>query len=258
IAEESVRNTGYEEMSLLSLSTSDYPYLEELIAKLEELLGGRGVKLSLPSVRAQSFKGGGSGKVVKRAGLTFAPEAGTDNLRNSLCKGMTNEEIIQKSRLALGSGWKKVKLYFMIGLPGETDEDLGAIAGLASEIGRVSLSVSPFIPKPYSGFEAEAMNGLAELKEKIKYLRARFDSMRKMKIDFHNPETSLVEAVLSRGDRAVGKVIEKAWQKGARLQAWTEHFNYNLWVECFSECGVDPAVYLKKIEKPDMPWKFIK
>jgi len=261
IAEESVKNTGYEEISLLSLSTSDYPYLEELVRRSEEMFRGRGIKLSLPSIRAQSFKGGDSGGAVKRAGLTFAPEAGSDRLRERLCKDMTNDEIVQKARLALKSGWRKVKLYFMIGLPGETQEDLDAIVGLSSEISRASLSVSPFIPKPHSGFEMESMEGLDALKAKREYLRSRFNAQkrtRNLKIDFHDPETSVIEAALSRGDRRMGGVIQKAWQKGARLQAWSEHFDYSLWMKCFQETGIDPEDYLKKKdERAKVPWSFI-
>ena len=261
IAEESVKNTGYEEISLLSLSTSDYPYLEELIGRLEEMLKGLGVKLSLPSIRAQSFKGGDSGGTVKRAGLTFAPEAGSDRLRERLCKDMTNDEIIQKARLALKSGWRKVKLYFMIGLPDEREEDLDKIVEITSEIQRANLSISPFIPKPHSGFEMEAMEGLDALKAKREYLRLKFNAQKRnlnLKIDFHNPETSMIEALLSRGDRRTGKVIQRAWQKGARLQAWSEHFDYGLWMSSFEETSVDPEDYLKKKDEgTKVPWSFI-
>lgn len=261
IAEESVKNTGYEEISLLSLSTSDYPYLEELVGKLHEMLKGLGVKLSLPSIRAQSFKGGDSGGVVKRAGLTFAPEAGSDRLRERLCKDMTNDEIIQKAKLALKSGWRKVKLYFMIGLPDERDEDLDKIIEVASEIQRTNLSVSPFIPKPHSGFEMEAMEGLDVLKAKREYLRSKFNAQKishSLKIDFHNPEMSIIEALLSRGDRNTGKVIQRAWQKGARFQAWSEHFDYGLWMSSFEETGVGPEDYLKKKDEGvKAPWSFI-
>ncbi len=261
IAERSVRNTGYEEISLLSLSTSDYPHLEELIKKLEERFKGLGVKISLPSIRAGSFEGDKAGSVLKRTGLTFAPEAGSDRLRKKLNKNMRNEDIIQKSLLALKSGWRKVKLYFMIGLPDETGEDLDAITELVSQIRSASLSISPFIPKPHSGFEREGMNGLEVLKEKKQYLGSRLrtlGSRRHMKVDFHNPEMSRVEAILSRGDRKIGAVIKKAWQKGARLQAWTDFFDYNIWESSFQECGIDPEGYLnKKCEEDALSWGFI-
>ena len=261
IAEASVKNTGYEEISLLSLSTGDYPYLEELIIKLEERFKPLGIKISLPSLRVKSFTGNKLKSVIRRAGLTFAPEAGSDELRERLNKNIKNEEIIQRSNLAFELGWKKVKLYFMLGLPGETDEDIDAIAALALKIKNASLSVSPFIPKPHSGFEKEGMDSLDMLREKKKRLMSgvnRQASGRKIKIDFHNPEMSKVEAVLSRGDSKIGTVIHKAWEKGARLQAWGEYFDYKLWEECFEACDIDPETYLKKKEKgKSSPWSFI-
>lgn len=261
IAEESVKNTGYEEISLLSLSSGDYPYVEELVRRLEEKFKGMGIKISLPSLRAQSFDSLGTEGIVKRAGLTFAPEAGSDRLRNYLNKKMWNEDIIQKSRLALKSGWKKVKLYFMIGLPGETDEDLDAIIDLASQIKSVNLSISPFIPKPHSEFEKKGMDDLATLKRKEEYLRVKrkeHRTKRDLRMDFHAPEMSRVEAILSRGDRRVGRIIYSVWKKGARLQAWDEHFNYSLWDKCFEECGIDPRKYLKESGGTNsLPWSFI-
>jgi len=253
IAEESIKNTGYEEISLLSLSSGDYPHLEELIRKLEEKFKPLGVKISLPSLRVKSFNTGKAAGVVKRAGLTFAPEAGSDRLRKLLNKKIKNEDIIQRSALALKSGWKKVKLYFMIGLPGEREEDLDAIAELASNIKRVSLSISPFIPKPHSEFEREGMKDIETLENKREYLRSKT----KIRMDFHDLRMSRIEAILSRGDRKIGQVIQMAWQKGARLQAWTEHFNYNLWLQCFDECKIDQDPYLTKNRDTKFPWSFI-
>jgi len=261
IAEVSVRATGYEEISLLSLSSGDYPYLEELVRKLEERFRNLGVKISLPSLRVRRFDNNARGRLVKKAGLTFAPEAGTDQLRGYLDKDMKNEDIIRESNFFLKAGWKKVKLYFMIGLPGETAQDLDAIVDLASQIKNVNLSVSPFIPKPYSGLEREGMDGLEALKDKRKYLRSMLDARglrRNIRMDFHDPEMSRIEGVLSRGDRKVSQVIYRAWQNGARLQAWTEYFNYHLWEQCLEECGIDPEDYLK--ERPEneaLPWDFV-
>ena len=262
IAEESIKSTGYEEISLLSLSSGDYPYLEELVGKLEERFRKFGIKISLPSLRVRRFNNSNKGHdLVKKTGLTFAPEAGSNRLRNHLNKDMKNEDIIQESNLFLKSGWKKVKLYFMIGLPGETPDDLDAIADLASQIKSVNLSISPFIPKSYSEFEREGMDDLEVLKDKRRYLRSRFEDRglrRNIRMDFHNPEMSKIEGVLSRGDRKIGKVIYRAWQKGARLQAWTEYFDYNFWMECFDECGIDPEGYLRKRGEHDtLPWSFI-
>ncbi len=259
IAEESVKNTGYEEISLLSLSSGDYPYIEELARKLEERFKPTGVKISLPSLRTGTFEGHNGMATLKRAGLTFAPEAGTERLRNSLNKDITDAEIIEKSRMAFNSGWKKVKLYFMVGLPGETGEDLDAIIELSSRIKKVNLSITPFIPKPHSDFEREGMQDMNIIKEKQAYLGSRFKVQgSRIKMDFHSVEMSRVEAVLARGDRNIGKVILKAWQSGLRLQAWTEHFNYNLWEQAFQETGIDPEIYLKKKEENEtLPWGFI-
>ncbi|MDP2981563.1 MAG: radical SAM protein, partial [Candidatus Omnitrophota bacterium] len=254
IAEESVKNTGYEEISLLSLSSGDYPHIEELAGKLEEKFKPLGVKISLPSLRVGTFEERNGMDTLRRAGLTFAPETGSERLRHTLNKKITNAEIIEKSRIALNSGWRKVKLYFMVGLPGETFEDMDAIIDLAGKIKNVNLSVSPFIPKPHSDFEREGMEKMETLKEKQRYLSSR----RNIKINFHSPETGRIEAILARGDKRIGKVILRAWEKGLRLQAWTENFNYNLWDQAFLETGVDPEVYLKKKEKEEaLPWGFI-
>ena len=259
IAEESVKNTGYEELSLLSLSSGDYPYIEELARKLEEKFKPLGVKVSLPSLRVGSFEERGGMDTLKRAGLTFAPEAGSERLRHALNKNIRDAEILEKSRAALNAGWKKVKLYFMIGLPGETSEDLDAIVNLAGKIKNVNLNVSPFIPKPHSDFEREGMEGLEILKEKQRRLSSRLQAKgSRIKANFHSPETSRIEAALARGDKNTARVILKAWEKGLRLQAWTEHFNYNLWDQAFQETGIDPEIYLKKKETGEsLPWGFI-
>jgi len=267
IAEESVKSTGYEEISLLSLSSGDYPHIEELAGKLQEKFKPLGVKISFPSLRADTFEKRDGMDTLRRAGLTLAPEAGSERLRYTLNKKIQDAEIIEKSELALNSGWKKVKLYFMVGLPGETNEDLDAIIGLVEKIkgrGRprpspTHLSISPFIPKPHSDFEREGMESLKILKEKQKYLSSMLHALcSRVKADFHSPETGQIEAVLARGDKSMGKVILKAWEKGLRLQAWTEHFNYNLWNQAFQETGIDPESYLKKKEASEsLPWDFI-
>jgi len=259
IAEESVKSTGYEEISLLSLSSGDYPHIEELAGKLQEKFKPLGVKISLPSLRVGTFEERSGMDTLRRAGLTFAPEAGSERLRHTLNKKIQDSEIIEKSGIALKSGWKKVKLYFMVGLPGETNEDLDAIVSLAGKIKNVNLSVSPFIPKPHSDFEREGMENLKILKEKQKYLSSQLYALcSRVKADFHSPETGQIEAVLARGDKNMGKAIFKAWEKGLRLQAWTEHFNYNLWNQAFQETLVDPDVYLKKKEADEsLSWEFI-
>ena len=258
IAEESVKSTGYEEISLLSLSSGDYPHIEELAWKLQEKFKPLGVKISLPSLRVGTFEERDGMDTLRRAGLTFAPEAGSERLRHTLNKKIQDAEIIEKSRIALNSGWKKIKLYFMIGLPGETNEDLDAIISLAGKIKNVNLSISPFIPKPHSDFEREGMEKLDILKDKKIYLEAKVKAGKNIRIDFHSSEISRIEAVLTRGDKSIGKVILRAWEKGLRLQAWTEHFNYNLWDQAFQETGIDPESYLKKKEASEsLPWEFI-
>ena len=258
IAEESVKSTGYEEISLLSLSSGDYPYIKELAGELQKKFKPLGVKISLPSLRVGTFEKRDGMDTLRRAGLTFAPEAGSERLRHTLNKKIQDAEIIEKSRIALNSGWKKVKLYFMIGLPGETNEDLDAIISLAGKIKNVNLSISPFIPKPHSDFEREGMEKLDILKDKKIYLEAKVKAGKNIRIDFHSSEISKIEAVLARGDKSIGKVILRAWEKGLRLQAWTEHFNYNLWDQAFQETGIDPESYLKKKEASEsLPWEFI-
>lgn len=261
IAEESISKTGYEEISLLSLSAGDYPHMDELTNKLEEKFRGKGIKISLPSLRVKSFDNHDGKTILKRAGLTFAPEAGSERLRNMLNKKITNEDIIQKSMLALSSGWRKVKLYFMIGLPGETNADLDAIINLISQIRYVSMSISAFIPKPHSDFEKEGMADLAGLEQKKEYICSRLKALgsrHRIKADFHDARMSRIEAVLSRGDRKIGNVIYLAWQKGLRLQSWKDYFDYDVWDNSFEEQGIDPGDYLKSIDKEDLlPWGFI-
>ncbi|MEK6732814.1 MAG: B12-binding domain-containing radical SAM protein, partial [Candidatus Omnitrophota bacterium] len=236
--------------------------------KLEEKFKPLGIKISLPSLRVGTFEERKGMDTLKRAGLTFAPEAGSERLRNTLNKKIKDEEIIEKSGIALKSGWRKVKLYFMIGLPGETQEDLDAIIGLVGKIkGRgqaclppTHLSINPFIPKPHSGFEREGMNSLGAIKEKQAYLGSRLKVLgSRVRGDFHSAEMARIEAALARGDRRIGEVIARAWKKGSRFQAWTEKFNYKLWEEAFQETGIDPDAYLKKKNEDEiLPWGFVK
>ncbi len=262
IADESIKNTGYEEISLLSLSTGDYPYTKELVSKLEERFKPQGVKISLPSMRVRDLTEDEIGGMVKRSGLTFAPESGSQTLRDSLNKKIKDEDIIQKSNLALKSGWKKVKLYFMIGLPDEKDEDLDAIIKLSSQIKNVNLSISSFIPKPHSELESHKMNDLETLNYKIEYLKKKkkdFPYRKNLRMTFHDPGMARIEGILSRGDKKIAQVIYTLWKKGARLQAWGDCFKYNLWEEALQECSIDPEDYLSKRNgKGIFPWSFIK
>jgi len=262
IADESIKNTGYEEISLLSLSTGDYPYTHELVGKLEERFKSEGVKISLPSMRVRDLSEDKIGGMVKRSGLTFAPESGSQRLRDSLNKKIKDEDIIQKSNLALKSGWNKVKLYFMIGLPGEKDEDLDAIIKLSSQIKSVNLSIASFIPKPHSELESQVMDNLETLNYKIEYLKKKkkdFPYRKNFRMTFHDPGMARIEGILSRGDKKIAQVIYTLWQKGARLQAWSECFKYNLWEEALQECGIDPEDYLSKRNGSGIfPWSFVK
>ena len=261
IAEESIRNTGYDEISLLSLSSGDYPNIDELVARLQERFKGKGIKVSLPSLRVKSFHPHSEASIMKRAGLTFAPESGSDILRKKLNKNIENRDIIEKSRLAFKYGWRKVKLYFMVGLPEETERDLDAILELASQVGRSSLSISPFIPKPHSEFEDYEMDALEALIEKQNYLRKKCNERKigkRIRMNFHSPYMSMIEGVLSRGDSNIGRVVYRVWKQGGRFQAWDEHFDYKLWIECFQAEGIDPKAYLGKPGKSAcFPWSFI-
>ncbi|MFH1782665.1 MAG: TIGR03960 family B12-binding radical SAM protein [Candidatus Omnitrophota bacterium] len=261
IAERSIRETGYEEISLLSLSSGDYPHLDELIRKFKERFKDKGIKVSLPSLRVRSFEDKELGTLIRKAGLTFAPEAGSDRLRKLLNKEIDTEKIVEKSNLMLRSGWKKVKFYFMIGLPGETDVDLDEIINLASRIKNVNLSISSFIPKPYSSFEKEGMDSLQELYRKRDYLKNKqreANSKGIIKIDFHGIQMSRIEAILCRGDRMLGKAIHRFWEREGRLQAWDEHFNYDLWIEVFRDTGIDTDHYLtQKKDRLGLSWNFI-
>lgn len=263
IAKEAIKNTGYEEVSLMSLATSDYSRLDELILKLYETLKDKGVKVSLPSLRINKNKERipYSLPIIKKSGLTFAPETGREQLRFSLNKRITDRAIIDEINSALASGWRKVKLYFMIGLPKELDQDLDAIIDLSSNFKNVSLSINPFIPKPHTLFEREAMQDISVLKEKQRYLVAYYKSKstdKFMRLDFHNVEMSVVEAILTRGDEALGKIIYSIWQKGMRLCGWKEQFSFRLWQEAFFECGIEPGSYLRKrLEDEELGWDMI-
>ncbi|MFH1478868.1 MAG: TIGR03960 family B12-binding radical SAM protein [Candidatus Omnitrophota bacterium] len=261
IASRSIKSTGYEEISLLSLSSGDYPYIDELAMRLEERFKHKGVKISLPSLRVRDFDVKGATSLIKKAGLTFAPEAGSERLRKYLNKKIDTDLIVEKSNLLLKAGWKKVKLYFMIGLPTEDQADLDAIIGLVSKIKSVNLSISSFIPKPHSDFEREGMDSLEVLKDKVDYIfRKKIEVNKKniLRIDFHNVEMSRIEAILSRGDEKIGKVVYEVWRKGARLQAWGEYFDHSLWEQGLKENNIDVGSYLNKVkDDAGLSWDFI-
>ena len=259
-ARELIQNTGYEEISLTSLSSGDYPHLNELIGQLLEESEKHRVSVSLPSLRVDSFDKKYAEKLqtVRKTGLTFAPEAGTQRLRDVINKGVTEEDLLQAVGDAFHSGWNAVKLYFMIGLPTETDEDLDGIVDLAKKVGdayyqvpkekrqkglRITIGTSTFVPKPFTPFQWEPQNSMEEIIRKQRYLREKFKGVRGVTFHYHTPKVSVLEAIFARGDRRLADVLYCAWQKGCKFDAWDESFDFDKWMEAFAECGLDPAFY---------------
>lgn len=272
IADTLIRNTGYNEISLMSLSSADYSCLPELVDHLLETFKNRRVSVSLPSLRVDSFSIDIAKKIqqVRKSGLTLAPEAGTQRLRDVINKGVTEEDIMGACANAFKNGWSKVKLYFMMGLPTETDEDLKGIADLAGRIRelyhtirgrndcRITVSVASFVPKPFTPFQWMPQCSVEEIERKQQYLKSLFTD-RHIKFAYHDAKTGRLEAVLARGDRQLAKVILKAFEKGCKYDSWTEFFDYDRWMDAFEECGVDPDLYAcrKRDEYEAEPWDHI-
>lgn len=265
-------STGYDEVSLSSLSTSDYSELEPLLDKLLAWTGDAKVSLSLPSLRIDNFSEELMEKIkqVRKSSLTFAPEAGTQRLRDAINKNISEEEIINTCRTAFEGGYTSVKLYFMLGLPTETMEDVEGIAKLGQKVvdlyyqnpnrpkGRsvnVSLSVAAFVPKPFTPFEFEPQDTMELMREKQKHL-VQSVTTRKISVSWHDADTSFLEAVFARGDRRLGRVLENAWKKGCIFDGWGECFDLEKWRAAFREEGVDPAFYANRKREYDeiMPW----
>ncbi|MDR3729738.1 MAG: TIGR03960 family B12-binding radical SAM protein [Oscillospiraceae bacterium] len=273
-AKEALCDSGYEEMTLSSLSTSDYRPLVELCDDLEEFCEARHIHLSLPSLRADSFSMDLMQRLQKgrKSGLTFAPEAGTQRLRDAINKNVTEEDLLQSCRTAFSGGFNAVKLYFMLGLPTETDEDILGIAEIAAHVMhvwresasnknrgvRITVSTSWFVPKPFTAFQWEPQISLEEYQRRVKLLRQAITT-KTVTYNWHDGDTSFLEAVLARGDRRMGKVLELAWRKGAKLDAWEEYFSLERWMEAFRECGLDPHFYANRTRSRDelMPWDMI-
>ena len=271
---ESCNDSGYQEMTLASLSTSDYPQLTELCDQLEDFCAQRHVNLSLPSLRADNFSMELMQRLAKgrKTGLTFAPEAGTQRLRDVINKNVTEEDLLQSCRTAFAGGYNAVKLYFMLGLPTETDEDVLGIADLAARVMhawresasnknrgvRITVSTSWFVPKPHTAFQWEPQISKEEYERRVKLLREAIKT-KTVTYNWHDSDTSFLEAVLARGDRRVGKVLEAAWRRGAKLDAWEEYFSLDRWLEAFDECGVDPHFYANRSREHGelMPWSMI-
>ena len=271
---EACNDSGYQEVTLSSLSTSDYPPLTALCDSLEDFCQQRHVNLSLPSLRADNFSMSLMQRLAKgrKTGLTFAPEAGTQRLRDVINKNVTLDDLLQSCRTAFAGGYSAVKLYFMLGLPTETDEDVLGIADVAARVMhawresaankqrgvRITVSTSYFVPKPHTAFQWEPQITREEYERRVKLLREAINT-KTVTYNWHDGDTSFLEAVLARGDRRLGKVLECAWRKGAKLDAWEDYFSLARWQEAFAECGVDPAFYAYRRREKDeiMPWNMI-
>lgn len=270
-----LRCTGYDEVSLTSLSTADHSQFVEVLRRLGRRLHGTDVTLSVPSLRADALTPDVARLLgaAKRSGLTLAPEAGTQRLRDVINKNVTEDGLLDTVRRAFSNGWRRVKLYFMIGLPTETDEDVLAIAALAGRVleaaresvpsrergsVRVAVSVSTFVPKPHTPFQWEAQLPLDEVKRRQALLQGAMPR-RGVELSYHDAETSFVEAVLARGGREVARAVEDAWRRGARFDAWSEQFSFARWLDAFESAGVDARAIANRERDPheELPWSHV-
>lgn len=268
---DSLKNTGYQEITLSSLSTSDYRGLDELCDGLLDFCVPRSIGLSLPSLRADNFSLDLMNRVqkVRKSGLTFAPEAGTQRLRDAINKNVLEEDLLRTCSIAFEGGWNTIKLYFMLGLPTETDEDVLGIADLAHKVlalwkshasnksrgCKITVSTSCFVPKPQSPFQWEAQVSMEEYRRRVTLLREHMRA-KAITYNWHDADTSYIEAVLSRGDRRLGAVIEQVWRSGGRLDSWGEYFSFDRWMSAFEKCGLDPDFYACRERSFDeiLPW----
>ena len=280
LATHMLRNTGHDEISLSSLSSSDYSHLPELVNYLIDSCPEKGVNISLPSLRIDAFSLDVMSKVqdIKKSSLTFAPEAGSQRLRDVINKGLTEEVILNGSRLAFEGGWNKVKLYFMLGLPTETEEDMKAIPQLANEIAalyydtvpkekrngkcQITISTSFFVPKPFTPFQWAGMytpgDYLARARVVNEGVHAQLNH-KSIKYNWHEADVTVLEGILARGDRKIGQALLKVYEKGGIFDAWSEYFDYQRWVDAFAECGIDTDFYTMRERDLDeiFPWDFI-
>jgi radical SAM family uncharacterized protein len=271
LAELSYRNTGLDEISLLSLSSSSYPGIDVLIKELTKEFLPLGVGVSLPSLRIEDAARDLPAliSIIKKSGLTFAPEAGTDRMLDIINKKIEKEKLFGVLRQAFSKGWRRVKLYFMIGLPHEEQQDVEAIIDFAKAVAmirkeaagqpaEVVVNVSSFIPKPHTYFQRQPMAGRQELDEKQGILSKKSKNIGYLKLKFQDIDTSILEAVFSRGDKRLGQVLIHAWSNGARFDAWGESFDYNIWQQAFSSCGIDMQDYLSPADENSvLPWSYI-
>ncbi len=276
IAESCIKNTGYDEMSMTSLSTSDYRNLQELIDSLLELTVDKRINLSLPSLRVDNFSMELMEKVqkVKKSGLTFAPEAGTQRLRDVINKNVVESDLIRTSKIAFGGGYNRIKLYFMLGLPTETYDDVKGIADLAKKVidegffsippeerrGRsvsITVSTSFFVPKPFTPFQWEPQNLISEMEDKARFLKENIRS-KKIVYNWHNSDISLLEAVFAKGDRRLSEVLITAQKLGCKFDGWSDFFDYDKWLEAFKIHNINPAFYANRRIPYDeiLPWDY--
>lgn len=275
ILEKLIKTTGYDEISLVSLSTSDYSQLAELTDYLVEEYASKNVGISLPSLRLDNFSMEIANKIqkVRKSGLTFAPEAGSQRLRDVINKGITEEDLTRASRQAFEMGWNNIKLYFMIGLPTENYDDLDGISDLAYEAvdiykdvhngkfkGKfnVTVSTSTFVPKPFTPFQWNPQDVKSSVIEKQRHLVKKLKN-RNITYNYHDSDTSLMEAVFARGDRRLGKVLLRAHELGAKFDGWDEHFDLEIWKQAMEECGLDISFYAHRTRELDevFPWDHI-
>lgn len=280
LADALLSSTGYDEITLSSLSTSDYRGLEKLLNYLIEKYGKSGVNISLPSLRIDAFSLDVMSKVqdVRKSSLTFAPEAGTQRMRDVINKGLTEEDIMNGSAMAFRGGWNKVKLYFMLGLPFETEEDIRGIAELTERVAenyydtvpkedrhgkvQVTASTSFFVPKPFTPFQWARMNNRDEFLGKAAIVNHRMKEMlnkKSLRYNWHEADVSVLEGVLARGDRKVAEAVELAYRNGALYDAWNETFDNDRWMRAFAEAHIDPSFYTEREREVTevLPWDFI-
>ena len=267
LLEDCLASTGFDEISYLSLSTGDFSALKTLFTATVDRCAEEQVSVSLPSLRVGSIDDSIMERMagIRRTGATLAPEAGSQRLRDVINKGVSEEELLLHVQKLMEHGWQQVKLYFMIGLPTETDEDLDAIVDLCRKVrdaaGRgnprlmVTAAISPFVPKPFTPFQWEAQDSLEEIQRKIHYLREAFKGQKCLKMRWHEPSMSHLEGILSRGDRRLGDVVEKAYHKGGIFASWAEGFSLDPWLEALQECGLSAAAYYgaRAVDAP-LPW----
>ena len=279
-AQKMIESTGHEEISLSSLSTSDYSQLNGIVNFLIDEFKEKNINISLPSLRIDSFALDIMSKVqdVKKSSLTFAPEAGTQRMRNVINKGLTKEDILNGSRLAFKAGWNKVKLYFMLGLPGETTDDIEGIMELCEEIAeeyyatvpkeerigkcQITASTSFFVPKPFTAFQWSPMNTIPEFLDKAKIVNDKMKSMlnrKSLKYNWHEADVSVLEGLFARGDRKLSKTLLSAYKKGCLYDSWSESFDFEKWKEAIEETNVDLDFYISRQRSEDeiFPWDFI-